>query len=397
VGTGIKLAPTYACLGLGKFENLAFNTRQELLERILTWKRFIDDVFMLFRGSRDQCEELVNWLNSLMPGTVKFKFEFSEQKVEFLDLEILIENGKLKTNLFVKPSNKQLYLDFTSNHPQPCKASIPYSQALRIVERCSSPQECAGHLSNLKEKLTERNYPSELIDKQFDKAKAKDRKSLIFKERKKRNQSDKKVRLIFTHNQSNPPFHMWVRECKKLLAKNEKAKDVGSRIQLASKQPKNLQRLVGGYKGGSRGGGAPIPEEVGCKKCNKCHACPKIEETRTFRSTNTKKTYKIKQAVNCVSNWVIYLVTCQKCYGQYVGKSKTPFKVRHSNHKQEIRKGVGILATTMWVVVAVHMKTSKSHSLNRWRKKLWNMWRKEKSSGSTKYYLTHLKFFLISS
>ena len=45
--------------------------------------------------------------------------------------------------------------------------------------------------------------------------------------------------------------------------------------------------------------------------------------------------------MNCVSNWVIYLVTCQKCYGQYVGKSKTPFKVRHSNHKQEIRKGVG--------------------------------------------------------
>ena len=146
------------------------------------------------------------------------------------------------------------------------------------------------------------------------------------------NRSDKKVRFIFTHNQSNPPFHMWVRDCKKFLAKNEKAKDVGSRIQLASKQPKNLQRLVGGYRGGSR---------VGCKKCNKCHACPKIEETRTFRSTNTKKTYNIKQAVNCFSNWVIYLVTCQRCYGQYVGKSKTPFKVRHSNHKQEIRKGVG--------------------------------------------------------
>ena len=58
----------------------------------------------------------------------------------------------------------------------------------------------------MKEKLTERNYPSELIDKQFDKAKAKDRKSLIFKERKKMNRSDKKVRFIFTHNQSNPPL-----------------------------------------------------------------------------------------------------------------------------------------------------------------------------------------------
>ena len=247
----------------------------------------------------------------------------------------------MNTNLYIKPSNKQLYLDFESNHPQPCRTSIPYSQALRIVERCSNPQECEDHLSNLKEKLTERNYPADLIDKQFDKARVKDRKSLIFKERNKNKKNNKKVRFIVTHNQSNPPFHMWVRECKKLLEKDDKAKDVGSRIQLASKQPKNLLRLVGGVKGGSGGGGIPPSADAGCKKCKKCHACPVVNETKVFQSTNTKKVYKIKQTVNCVSDFVIYLGTCQKCLGQYVGKSKTPFKVRHSNHKQEIKRSYG--------------------------------------------------------
>ena len=29
------------------------------------------------------------------------------------------------------------------------------------------------------------------------------------------------------------------------------------------------------------------------------------------------------------------------CKGQYVGKSTTPFKKRHSNHKQEIKKKYG--------------------------------------------------------
>ena len=38
---------------------------------------------------------------------------------------------------------------------------------------------------------------------------------------------------------------------------------------------------------------------------------------------------------------MIYLATCQNCRGQYVGKSETPFKQRHSNHKQEIKRGVG--------------------------------------------------------
>ena len=93
VGTGIKLAPTFACLGLGKFEELVFNSGQDLVNKIVKWKRFIDDVLMLFRGSREQCEELVNWLNGLMPGKVKFKYEYSEHKVEFLDVEIFIENG----------------------------------------------------------------------------------------------------------------------------------------------------------------------------------------------------------------------------------------------------------------------------------------------------------------
>ena len=74
---------------------------------------------MMFRGSEEQCKHLVDWLNNIMPGVVKFKYDYSLEKIEFLDLEIMIKNGKLETNLFVKPSNLQLYLDYFSNHPKP--------------------------------------------------------------------------------------------------------------------------------------------------------------------------------------------------------------------------------------------------------------------------------------
>ena len=256
-----------------------------------------------------------------------------------MDLEIFIEENQIKTNLFVKPTNKQIYLDFGSNHPEHCKASIPYSQALRVVERCSSVENRDFHLNNLRKKLEERNYPQDLITEKFEKAKAKDRRSIIF-QKKKNNLKDGKVRLMFTHNSSNPPIHQWVRDGKKQLLRNEQAKGIGRRIQIGSKQAKNLQRIVGGYSD-AKGVETP-PDNPGCYKCKKCKvACPVLQEGQTFQSENTKKTYKIRQKLTCDSDWLIYLCTCKKCGGQYVGKSKTKFKVRHSNHKQEVKNQVG--------------------------------------------------------
>jgi hypothetical protein len=129
--------------------------------KIVLWKRFIEDIFMLFKGSKSDCEALVDWLNSLMPGVVKLKFEFSHTRIVFLDLEIFLEDGILKTDLYIKPTNKQLYLDFKSNHQEHCKKGIPYSQALRVVEKCSEESDRDGQLANLKTKFEQRNYPSD--------------------------------------------------------------------------------------------------------------------------------------------------------------------------------------------------------------------------------------------
>ena len=104
-------------------------------------------------------------------------------------------------------------------------------------------------LENLKQKLLERKYPVEVVDEKFKLAKKKERRNQIFANRS-RKQSDNKVRLIFTHNKVNPPVHVWMRQCKKLLARNDEAKAIGSRIQISSRQPKNLLRIAAGYKDG---------------------------------------------------------------------------------------------------------------------------------------------------
>ena len=52
-------------------------------------------------GSRAECETFVEWLNSIMPGIIQLKCNFSEDSLEFLDLKIMIKNGKLETELYV--------------------------------------------------------------------------------------------------------------------------------------------------------------------------------------------------------------------------------------------------------------------------------------------------------
>ena len=88
-----------------------------------------------------------------------------------------------------------------------------------------------------------------------------------------------------------------------------------------------------------------IAEDAGCFKCGRCRVvCPKMREEKWFKSTVTGRTYKIRKHLDCNSMWVVYLVTCVKCHKNYVGKSETTFKIRHSNHKREIKlksDGVG--------------------------------------------------------
>ena len=219
---------------------------------------------MLFKGTEQQCKCLVDWLNSLLPGVVKFTYQYSMEKVEFLDLEILKQNGKLVTNLYIKPNNQQIYLDFESNHPQPCKESIAYGQALRIIERCSFESDRDSHLSKLSKNLVDRNYPKNVIEKQFLKAKSKSRTQLLNQRRVYRG-GNKKVRLIFTHNNNGPPLHQWVRESKKLLVRNHIAKEIGDQIQISFRQTKNLKSLLTGQDKTPK---AEIVQNPGCFKCH---------------------------------------------------------------------------------------------------------------------------------
>ena len=66
------------------------------------WKRFIDDVFFIWTDSEENVERFLKEFNGFHPS-IKFTFEKSKMKVNFLDVVIKIKNGRLSTDLYSKP------------------------------------------------------------------------------------------------------------------------------------------------------------------------------------------------------------------------------------------------------------------------------------------------------
>ncbi|XP_023341082.1 uncharacterized protein LOC111711067 [Eurytemora carolleeae] len=78
----------------------------------------------------------------------------------------------------------------------------------------------------------------------------------------------------------------------------------------------------------------------GVLKCGRdnCVTCEGLVEGCVFKSsiTHTKYSFKPQDPCNCRSRRVIYLVTCQECHMQYVGKTERGLYERHYEHRKEV-------------------------------------------------------------
>ena len=83
----------------------------------------------------------------------------------------------------------------------------------------------------------------------------------------------------------------------------------------------------------------PFERTVDSFKCNKSrfHTYLNVNETDTFTSTVTRKTYKISNLFDCSDKYLIYLLTYKKYLIQYVGKIVNVSRYRWNNCKNYYR------------------------------------------------------------
>ena len=79
------------------------------------WKRFIDDVFFIWKDSEENLEGFLKELNGFHP-IIKFNSGESKMKmkVNFLDVVIKIKNGRLSTDLYSKPVDSHQFVHYNS-------------------------------------------------------------------------------------------------------------------------------------------------------------------------------------------------------------------------------------------------------------------------------------------
>ena len=81
---------------------------------------------------------------------------------------------------------------------------------------------------------------------------------------------------------------------------------------------------------------------VQSKAGNVC--CKQVKTTKTFKSQQTNKTWKIFHDTKCKTEYAIYLLECIICNLQYVCKNETSFNIRLKNYRKYVKDHKAILA-----------------------------------------------------
>ena len=197
------------------------------LAQPLLWKRYIDDIFMIWPYGQGSLTEFVAHLNR-NHNTIKFTVETSLTHISFLDITVSINHKthELTTSLYTKPTDSHNYLLYSSEHPRHLLRGIPYSQFLRVRRICSNIINFRQHALTLASHFIRRGYPNDLVQKAFDKAELKDRSSILNKQKPtddNKTESDKpeSFYLVVTHNPKNPPVRNIVHNNWSLLSKSK--------------------------------------------------------------------------------------------------------------------------------------------------------------------------------
>ena len=334
IGTamGTVCAPPFANIFMRKIDillrNLAQNLTKNKEDPIRLYRRFLDDIFIVWRGSVEDLQEFLEEMNKIHP-TIKFTAEMTSpykchmkgphdcfchqtQSIPFLDTSVSIREGKFFTDLYRKPTDRCQYLLPSSCHPSHIFRNIPFNLSYRILRICSDEETLKKRLAELKQLLLSREYREKCIDDAISRVLKISRKEALKKIEKKKN--DRPV-FVLTFNPALPSVSHILQKHWRVMTTDPYLKKVfPSPPMVAFRRTHNLKRKLVKSK-------VPLPppkrkkrEVPGMKKCNgpNCEACPFIKTGREVKSPFNSTSVKVNSTLDCTSTNLVYGIFCNK-------------------------------------------------------------------------------------
>ncbi|CAJ0935587.1 unnamed protein product [Ranitomeya imitator] len=136
------------------------------------WKRFIDDVFLIWNGDEASLIQYFHDMNSQIPN-LTFTISKDQHSVNFLDTLVMIkEDGSLEIDLYTKPTDRNSLLLYSSCHPSHVKQSLPKSQVQSV-----NPSLTTQRIMEMNKKFFDRSYPPSVLEKATQSTSNRDNKS----------------------------------------------------------------------------------------------------------------------------------------------------------------------------------------------------------------------------
>ena len=129
---------SYADIAMAKFNSLA----NKLHLKRSVWKRFRDDIFVLWERGSPSLSSFLDYLNT-MDKTGKIKFTMKNAGdigLEFLDLKLKISEDNIRVDFSAKPTNNFRYTTPNTCYLKNNICDIPRGIALRLGRICDDDE-----------------------------------------------------------------------------------------------------------------------------------------------------------------------------------------------------------------------------------------------------------------
>ena len=326
---GSKMGKNYACAFMGMWEEeVEEKARKEMGKGPRWWKRFVDDVFGIWKGTKEEFERFVGVCNG-HEERIKVTYEVCEKEAVFLDVKVTKgEDGEMKTELYVKPTDRTRYLHKDSDHPKHVKEGIAKGQMRRLRRICSEEEGYRRYGEKVVEKLVGRGYGEQGVRRQLREGLKMGREEALERAEKRK---DERINFVLTHSAYLPNVSNILKRHSHYLREDGLEKYMEELPRLSLRRGKNLADLVVNAKA-KKEEGRSGPCGRGCKLCKH------MEEVSEVEDKGGKK-MKIKGMMDCRTVGAVYGMWCRKCQKVvYVGKTMNRVMERFTAHRADLKK-----------------------------------------------------------